>query len=500
MLRRVLSATLSSVVLAVLLLGLPLTVAGVVLTRTEAERSVQTRADALALEVDRLVAVGAPVDPELLGRYLRSRDGGAAWPALVTVRLPGGDVLRRGGDPAGDASTGGGAVAADAERRVLGAASTAAGVAVEVSVPLGALLLADLRIVVLVASLAAGAVAAAWALAQVQARRLVRPLTDLAARAEQLGAGRVPGPVASSGIAEVDQVAGALATSAERVSRLLAAEREFSADASHQLRTPLTALSMRLEEIAAVTRESTTAAEAQVALTQVERLTAVVEDLLHRARTAGSGSGSGPGSEPAGRRTHPLRDVLLQQAEEWRPAFARAGRRLDVALPAGDLRLEPLTPSGRTSPGQRPSSQRGAGAVLVVAAPGPVAQALAALLENSLSHGGGTTRVRVRTRVEEPTAQGPRRPTDQPPGGLDEVAPVRVGAARAQEWVVVEVDDQGPGIPEELVPRIFERAVSGGSGTGLGLALARDLVAAEGGRLELLRRAPATFGIFLRRA
>jgi signal transduction histidine kinase len=63
--------------------------------------------------------------------------------------------------------------------------------------------------------------------------------------------------------------------------------------------------------------------------------------------------------------------------------------------------------------------------------------------------------------------------------------------------VAVEVADEGPGVPDDLAPRIFEREVTSGRGTGLGLALARDLVAADGGRLELAQRRPPVFTVFL---
>jgi signal transduction histidine kinase len=95
---------------------------------------------------------------------------------------------------------------------------------------------------------------------------------------------------------------------------------------------------------------------------------------------------------------------------------------------------------------------------------------LAALLENALQHGDGTVVVR-------------RRTTGTGPSGS----------------VVVEVSDHGPGVPAELGQRVFERAVSGRSGTGLGLALARDLAEAGGGRLELISRRPAVFAVFLPR-
>jgi len=52
-------------------------------------------------------------------------------------------------------------------------------------------------------------------------------------------------------------------------------------------------------------------------------------------------------------------------------------------------------------------------------------------------------------------------------------------------------------VPEELVAHVFDRGVSVGSSTGLGLALARALVEADGGRLELSRARPAAFTIFL---
>ena len=58
-----------------------------------------------------------------------------------------------------------------------------------------------------------------------------------------------PAALKPSGIAEVDRVCELLNRSGDRIDRLIAAERQFASDASHQLRTPLTALSMRLEEI-----------------------------------------------------------------------------------------------------------------------------------------------------------------------------------------------------------------------------------------------------------
>jgi nitrogen-specific signal transduction histidine kinase len=63
--------------------------------------------------------------------------------------------------------------------------------------------------------------------------------------------------------------------------------------------------------------------------------------------------------------------------------------------------------------------------------------------------------------------------------------------------VVLEVSDEGPGVPSELGNRVFERAVSGRASTGLGLAMARELAEADGGRLELSQQRPPVFSVFL---
>jgi signal transduction histidine kinase len=61
----------------------------------------------------------------------------------------------------------------------------------------------------------------------------------------------------------------------------------------------------------------------------------------------------------------------------------------------------------------------------------------------------------------------------------------------------VEVADEGTGISDELAPHVFDRGFSGAGSTGVGLALARALVEADGGRLELQQRKPALFAVFL---
>jgi signal transduction histidine kinase len=196
------------------------------------------------------------------------------------------------------------------------------------------------------------------------------------------------------------------------------------------LRTPLTALSMRLEEIVATAHDQEAVREeATIALGQVERLTDVVQRLLTNARDPRTGSAV----------YFDLDEVIKQQVEEWRPAYRSEGRS--------------IVSSGTTG-------------LRAVGTPGAVAQVLATLIENSLMHGAGD--VGLRTRVTGNQA-------------------------------VVEVTDEGPGVPPDLGARVFERTVSGRNSTGLGLALARDLAEADGGRLELLQQHPPVFALFLAR-
>ncbi len=216
------------------------------------------------------------------------------------------------------------------------------------------------------------------------------------------------------------------------MTRSLAAERDFASDASHQLRTPLTALLMRLEEISETSDPAVVQEEAGIAIDQVERLTRVVDDLLMRSRR----------SNDAPRPEVSLDSVIAALQREWQPAFEQARRSVRV------------------------HGERG---LVVLATPVALSQVLSTLLENSLVHGRGT---------------------------------VEVQARRSGPSVVVEVSDQGEGVPATLAPHIFERSVSSGRGksTGLGLALARDLAESNGGRLDLVSAQPARFALFLSEA
>lgn len=133
------------------------------------------------------------------------------------------------------------------------------------------------------------AVVGAVFLARQQARRFSVPLAQLADQAERIGDGAARYRPLASGLPEIDRVSAALAGSATQWQRTLSTERQFASDASHQLRTPLTAVLMRLEEIAVTDDLSMAQEEAHAAIAQVERLNVTVDELLARARQGSAG-------------------------------------------------------------------------------------------------------------------------------------------------------------------------------------------------------------------
>ncbi|MEU7896911.1 ATP-binding protein [Nonomuraea sp. NPDC049152] len=410
--RRLLSSTLVVAVIAVLLLGVPL---GVVVSRLiveDANQQLRAEATRLVGEVEYARIQETPLDPQQLAQKYPDRyiqiyvNGNPPTATVVGVSPPSGHSMHE-------------------------EAKSDSGIYVRVSRDKDQVE-RDVRArLLLIVALAAAALAVAVGLAIVQSRRLTLPLLDLAKIADRLGSGDARPSKHRYGIPELDRVAEVLDRSATRIADLLTREREFATDASHQLRTPLTGLTMRLEEIVAASDEpAIVREEGEAAIVQAERLTAVIDELLAAARRQRIAQ-----AEPIS-----VDEVLVQQVTEWEPAFRRAGRSLSLG---------------------------GARGLKALATGGGLGQVIASLLENSIQHGGGA---------------------------------VSVSTSSSDNYIVIEVADEGPGISDEIAPKVFERNVSGGGGTGLGLTLARALAAADGGRLELVRRRPAVFAIFLRPA
>ncbi len=154
---------------------------------------------------------------------------------------------------------------------------------VRAALPLPVVTARYLKAWALMGLLALGILLLAWWAAGRLARRLSAPLEQLAESAVTLGAGGFALQVPRTGVQEVDVVGAVLEESGRRLGDRFQRERAFSADASHQLRTPITALRLTLEgaSVDPAAEVGTVAAEA---LTQVDRLESTVEDLLRLAR------------------------------------------------------------------------------------------------------------------------------------------------------------------------------------------------------------------------
>ncbi len=405
--RRMLLSTVLIAVTAVLLLGVPLGVVGTRLLTASATSRLEREADRAATRLAALRAAGQPLDPAAVASV-------AAPGHRLEVRRADGRLVA-GGDPV------------DAPFRV---AADGPGPfrSVAVIAPVDERTEHHAAVWLAVAVLSFLAVAVAVVLALVQSRRLSRPLETVARRAAGIGRPGFAHPVTATGVDEVDAVDRALSEADARIADLLRAEREFSANVSHQLRGPVTGLRLRLEEIALLGAGSgDVEVEAQAALGQADRL---METISHVEALARGLEQTGPPVD--------LAAVARDEAELWRPRFSAARRRLavdadadaDVTLPAEALR-----------------------------------QIVDVLLDNALAHGEGSATLTVTST-----------------GG----------------WCRLVVEDAGAGIAEPERAQVFARGHSRGNGSGVGLALARDLARRGGGELRLT--GPARFEALLPQA
>jgi signal transduction histidine kinase len=217
------------------------------------------------------------------------------------------------------------------------------------------------------------AVAAAAVLGLWLARRLTVPLEALVHDARRLGDGDFATRSQRSGVPELDDLAGALDSTATRLGEALERERRFSSDASHQLRTPIAALRLQLES-AQLDPDADADAAIGAALRELDRLERTVEELLALARDQHRDAG------PLA-----LRAVLDDVETDWRGRLAATGRPIVVRADQG----LPLVHASRSA----------------------TRQILDVLVDNAARHGAGQVLVRARRTprgvVVEVTDEGP---------------------------------------------------------------------------------------------
>lgn len=285
--------------------------------------------------------------------------------------------------------------------------------------------------------LAAGAVVLVLSViaSAVVATSLLRPLRLLDAMADRISRGDLTAraDLDAMGPPEMRRLASTLNDGTRRIEVLLSAQRAFTADASHQLRTPLTALRLGLENLQDRLDEPADVAAVDRALSESGRLSRLVSDLLVLARSQGASATPVPVDVGA---------VLEARAEVWSSSAEDVGARIVVEL---------------GGPGFGGSGSGGPGLV-ALASSGQLEQALDNLIDNAL-------------RV-------------CPTG---EAVTLRATAPPESDAVLVEVIDRGPGMSAADRARAFDRFWSTTpGGSGLGLAIARELVQHDGGSVDLV--------------
>ncbi|GIF71059.1 HAMP domain-containing sensor histidine kinase [Asanoa siamensis] len=262
---------------------------------------------------------------------------------------------------------------------------------------------------------------------QVLAHGMTSPLRDMTAAVRAMRRGDYTRRVRATSRDEVGELADAFNQMAADLAAADRQRRELIANVSHELRTPITALQGVLENIVDGVAEPEPAT-LRTALHQTERLTRLVAELLDLSRLDA-------GVQPM----HPVRfdvaDFLDEVADEAAVTAIGAGH---------DIKLTVTPP---------PSP------VTLHADPARLHQVLANLLDNAARH--------------------------SPPGGT-----VSVAGRLDDDRVVIEVGDEGPGIPPSQRETVFDRFTRGdraaGGGTGLGLAIAQWVVQLHGGTIHVV--------------
>jgi signal transduction histidine kinase len=264
-------------------------------------------------------------------------------------------------------------------------------------------------------------------LASVLAGSIARPLRALAHTARRVAAGDLDERAQATGSAEQREVARAFNHMTERLGHALVAQREFVANASHQLRTPLTGLRLRLEAAAVKSADPAVRRELEAAERETERLAGLLNGLLALARER---------TRPPAAPPLPLGPELEAAAERWRGPAGRRSQRVVLA------------------PGP---------AVSVRAAADDLAIVLDNLIENAIEYSPEHSDVTIEWRAagdRVTIAVGDRGP------GLP------------------------PGEEERVFERFFRGSASPshGAGTGLGLAIVRALAERWGGTAVIRNR------------
>lgn len=212
------------------------------------------------------------------------------------------------------------------------------------------------RIFLLLGAIGIGVIAISGALGWMLAGRLSRPVGRLRDAAQRLGDGDFGIEVPSSTIPELDQAAAAMNLTASRLRDLMARERAFSSDASHQLRTPIAGMRAAVETELAFPREDPTEVFAEL-LSDLDRLESTVTELLAIARAGNANT------------SVDLTAVITDLEATWQSRLRQHGRSVSI----GPTRYQPAAIASETM----------------------LRHALDVLVDNALRHGEGVVSIAV---------------------------------------------------------------------------------------------------------
>lgn len=285
-------------------------------------------------------------------------------------------------------------------------------------------------------------VAGTAALGYLLASRALAPVARITERAAWIAQGHFDGRLDEPQVHdEVGRMTVLLNSMLDRLQRALDANRRFAADASHELRSPITAMAGELD---VALRHPRTAESYQETLVVVRRRVAALTELAGNLMLL---SRVQEGADEIALREVPLAPVVDDAFARWQPAAAGRGITL---------------------------TQEGLDDIRVYGDPGLVARVLDNVVANAVHYNRDGGSVTVSARLTEPAA--------------DQWAPT---------LVTIDVRDEGPGIPASDHERVFERFFrvdesrhrhTGGSG--LGLAICREVVRAHGGTIRVAASAP----------
>lgn len=233
----------------------------------------------------------------------------------------------------------------------------------------------------------------------------------------------------NGGAPEIRSLARSFNTMADQLDNLISQQKAFAGDASHQLRTPLTALNLRLERATEMlaTDPSGAAERIEAAMVEADRLQRLVEGLLTLSRSENT--------DKTARIKCDAAQIARERFENWDALASEQGISIVLDIPES---------------------------AYIFAIPGALEQVIDNYIDNALE-------------------VVPANST------------IKVEIAAGSELTKISVIDQGPGIPEADIAKAFNRfwrARSDTHGSGLGLAIVERLVTASGGRAELVNLSP----------